>query len=58
MIERQGPTGLLVTTTKQRLHPENETRIVSVTIDDTAEQTARVMLKATAEGDTVPTRQI
>ncbi len=24
-IEREGPTGLIVTTTKERLHPENET---------------------------------
>jgi hypothetical protein len=49
LIEREGPTGLLVTTTAPRLHPENETRIVSVTVDDTAEQT-RAILRAQAKG--------
>jgi hypothetical protein len=29
-IEREGPTGLIATTTLDRLHPENETRVVSV----------------------------
>ena len=28
LIERQGPTGLLVTTTAVKLHPENETRLI------------------------------
>src|SRR6266498_1381929 len=41
-IEREGPTGLIVTTTKERLHPENETRMLSLTISDTREQTAAV----------------
>ena len=49
LIEREGPTGLLITTTAIRLHPENETRILSVTTDDTSAQTARV-LAATALG--------
>jgi hypothetical protein len=49
LIEREGPTGLLVTTTAPRLHPENETRIVSITVDDTAEQT-RAILRAQAKG--------
>lgn len=42
LIEREGPTGLLVTTTSLRLHPENETRMLSLTITDTREQTAAV----------------
>jgi hypothetical protein len=42
LIEREGPTGLVVTTTSLRLHPENETRIISLTITDTQEQTAAV----------------
>jgi hypothetical protein len=42
LIERPGPTGLIVTTTRVRLHPENETRLLSVSIDDTPAQTARV----------------
>ena len=42
-IEKQGPTGLLVTTTAVRLHPENETRLLSLHVLDTREQTAAVM---------------
>jgi hypothetical protein len=42
VIEREGPTGLIVTTTSLRLHPENETRMLSLTITDTREQTAAV----------------
>jgi hypothetical protein len=47
LIEIEGPTGLIVTTTKLRLHPENETRLLSVTTTDAPEQTRRV-LKAIA----------
>ena len=47
-IEREGPTGLITTTTENSLHPENETRYFSVEVDDTPEQTSRVLL-ATAE---------
>ena len=42
LIEREGPTGLIVTTTNLRLHPENETRMLSLTITDTQVQTAEV----------------
>jgi hypothetical protein len=42
LIEREGPTGLIVTTTSLRLHPENETRMLSLTITDTQVQTAAV----------------
>jgi hypothetical protein len=42
LIEREGPTGLIVTTTSLRLHPENETRLLSLTITDTRDQTAAV----------------
>lgn len=42
-LEREGPTGLLVTTTKLSLHPENETRILSLTIKDTPDQTKLIM---------------
>ena len=49
LIEREGPTGLLVTTTEIHLHPENETRLLSVPIADSPEQTRRVMF-STAEG--------
>jgi hypothetical protein len=42
LIKREGPTGLIVTTTSLRLHPENETRMLSLTITDTHVQTAAV----------------
>jgi hypothetical protein len=51
LIEREGPTGLIVTTTSLRLHPENETRILSLTVTDTREQTAAVF-RALANGGT------
>lgn len=38
----EGPVGLLVTTTQAGLHPENETRLLSVTVSDTPEQTRAV----------------
>ena len=47
LIEREGPTGLIVTTTAVKLHPENETRLLSVPVTDTAEQT-RIILSALA----------
>jgi hypothetical protein len=49
LIERQGPTGLLVTTTRVSLHPENETRMISLPVTDTREQTGAI-LRALAEG--------
>ena len=48
LIEREGPTGLIVTTTAVKLHPENETRLLSLTVTDTQEQT-RAVLAALAE---------
>lgn len=53
LIEREGPTGLIVTTTAVSLHPENETRLLSVTVTDTAEQT-RSVLRALAKGHAEP----
>jgi hypothetical protein len=49
LIEREGPTGLIVTTTAVKLHPENETRMLSLTVTDTQQQTREVMA-ALAEG--------
>jgi hypothetical protein len=43
LIEREGPTGLIVTTTAVKLHPENETRLLSLTVTDTREQTRMVL---------------
>jgi len=44
LIEKSGPTGLIMTTTAVRLHPENETRLLTITVDDTQEQTQNVLL--------------
>ncbi len=49
-IEREGPTGLIVTTTSVRLHPENETRMLSLTVSDTREQTAAVFRALANDG--------
>jgi hypothetical protein len=43
LIEREGPTGLLVTTTAVRLHPENETRLLSIPVTDTPHQTREIL---------------
>ena len=51
LIEREGPTGLIVTTTSLRLHPENETRMLSLTITDTQNQTAAVFRALARDGD-------
>jgi hypothetical protein len=49
LIEREGPTGLIVTTTAVELHAENETRLLSVTATDTPEQTKAVLRALAAE---------
>ncbi len=54
LIEREGPTGLIVTTTAVRLHPENETRMLSLTVTDTQDQT-RDVIRALAKGKTEQT---
>jgi hypothetical protein len=41
-IEKEGPTGLLMTTTNTSVDPELETRCISFFTDDTPDQTARV----------------
>src|SRR5262249_13404432 len=43
LIEKEGPTGLITTTTQAKLHPENETRLLSLGIIDTPYQTKAVM---------------
>jgi hypothetical protein len=44
-IEKHGPVTFLVTTTKNKLHPENETRMLSIEMDDSENQTRRVLDK-------------
>ena len=50
-IVKEGPTNLIFTTTKTRVHAENETRILSLATDDSREQTARVLLELADENN-------
>jgi hypothetical protein len=43
LVERAGPTGLIVSTTSVALHPENETRLLSLSATDTSDQTKLVL---------------
>lgn len=43
LIEKDGPTGFITTTTAN-LHPENETRMLTLQADESPEQTKRVMM--------------
>jgi hypothetical protein len=49
-IVKEGPTNLIFTTTKTKVHAENETRILSLATDDSRAQTARVLLELADEG--------
>jgi hypothetical protein len=53
LIEREGPTGLIVTTTRIKLHSENETRMLTVRVDDSPDHT-REILEALADEDSEP----
>jgi hypothetical protein len=44
-IEKNGPVAFMVTTTKSALHPENETRLLSLEVDDSDMQTMSVLSK-------------
>src|SRR5207249_10196294 len=50
VIEREGPTGLLLTTTAVNLHPENETRLISLPVTDSPEQTRNILQRTAEEG--------
>jgi len=53
--EVEGPTVIVQTTTKNHLHPENETRVVPIYLDESSEQTERitkeVLRRAAGKGD-------
>src|SRR5215510_5223219 len=49
-IEKEGPTGLITTTTAPKLHPENETRLLSLGVIDTPDQTRAVMQALADDG--------
>jgi hypothetical protein len=51
MFEKQGPTNVILTTTALHLHNENETRLLSLTTNDTADQTHRVLIQLAELGD-------
>lgn len=42
IIEREGPTGLITTTTYPNIHDENETRLFSIAISETVDQTINI----------------
>jgi hypothetical protein len=46
VIEREGPTGLITTTTAVHLHPENETRLLSIPVTDTQDQTRQILAQS------------
>jgi hypothetical protein len=50
-ITKNGPTNLIFTTTKTRVHAENETRILSLATDDSRAQTARVLAELADESN-------
>jgi hypothetical protein len=50
LVERDGPAGLITSTTQVNLHAENETRLISIPIDDTQNPTLAVM-RAIAAGN-------
>jgi hypothetical protein len=53
LLHLEGPTGLIVTTTQTRMHPENETRLFSLNTTDSKEQTADILM-AIANEDREP----
>ena len=52
VIEKDGPTGLIVTTTATNLHPENETRLLSLAVKDTPEQTKAILHALARDNET------
>ena len=49
VIKKPGPTNCIMTTTRTKVHPENETRFFSLSINDTSQQTKAIM-RSTAKG--------
>lgn len=50
-IIKEGPCNMIVTTTKTRLHAENETRLLSLATNDSREQTASIFMALADETD-------
>jgi len=53
-VVKEGPTGLIITTTRVHLHPENETRLISLAANDTREQTRAVLDAVAARAGVAP----
>jgi hypothetical protein len=53
-LTREGPTGLLTTTTQVHLHPENETRMLSINTTDSQDQTRRILLSIATPNTEIP----
>ena len=59
-IKREGIIGLLITTTQDKIHEENETRLLSIQVDESREQTKRIVDAVTlkyATGDMDESRE-
>ncbi len=54
IIHKPGPTGLITSTTAAIVHPENETRMFSVDINDSKEQTHAIIMAAAGFGKKRP----
>jgi hypothetical protein len=54
LIEKDGPTGLVVTTTATKLHPENETRLLSLGVKDTPSQTKAILRALARDNELMP----
>ena len=51
IVEKNGPVSFIVTTTRNKLNPENETRMLSLEVDDSEAQTKAVLQKvASSQG--------
>jgi hypothetical protein len=53
-VRKEGPTGLITTTTNARLYHDNETRILTLSTDESDEQTQRVKMASAATYESGP----
>ncbi len=53
LVVREGPTGAIITTTSIKLHPENETRLLTIPTTDSKEQTSAILLAQATGGRAV-----
>ena len=50
-MKHAGPTGLITTTTATKLDPELDTRLITLSVNDSAEQTKRILVAEAREQD-------